>query len=219
MNTETQARGGKRKLINAIYVLLSLTLIFLYIAPTPGNNIFSGISAYFSSLGGTKSPLAVQRDSASKACQIVGIGTFAERNLDIPYEIEGYRVTSIGDSALRGQDRLANVSIHGDIYAIGNYTFADCRELSTVTVENGTQIIGIYAFMNCGYLSTISLPSTLTYIGRGAFLGCSNLKEIHFGGTVEKWHSIASATAWNENNFSFTVYCIDGEISAKSEIA
>ena len=187
--------------------------------PTPGNNIFGGIGAYFSSLGGTKSPLEIQRDSASKACQITGIGTFAERSLDIPYEIEGYRVTSIGDNALRGQDRIAKVSIHGDIYAIGNYAFADCRELSTVIVENGTTIIGICAFMNCSYLSSVSLPATLTYIGKDTFQGCGNLKEIRFGGTVEQWHAIASATYWSENNFSCTVYCSNGEISTIPEIA
>jgi hypothetical protein len=211
MDTETKRNVGKHPLINAVYIILTAALIFLFIVPTPGNNIFTDLGNYFSSFGGTKSPLAFQCDSASKACQITGIGSFGERNLIIPNEIEGYRVTTIGDSAMRGQTLLASVNIHGAVYAIGNYAFADCTELSKVTVENGTRIIGIGAFMNCRFLSSVYLPATLTYIGKDVFLGCDNLKEIHFGGTTEEWRGLAVVSPSN-----CTVYCTDGIIDASN---
>lgn len=52
----------------------------------------------------------------------------------IPATIEGYPVTTIGDSAFAGCENLKSVAIHDSITTIGDNAFAWCDSLESITV-------------------------------------------------------------------------------------
>ena len=74
---------------------------------------------------------------------------------NIPQQIEGVAVKSIGASA-----------------------FSECRSLTSVTIPNGVTNIGERAFSGCEGLTSVTISDSVTSIGRGAFSYCSSLTGI-----------------------------------------
>ncbi len=72
--------------------------------------------------------------------------------LVIPKEINGKKVTIIGNNA-----------------------FSYCSGLKSITLPEGVTSIGEYAFGNCSGLTSITIPKSVTYIGEDAFSGCKQL--------------------------------------------
>lgn len=79
--------------------------------------------------------------------------------------------------------KLTSVDL-STITVIGDYAFADCRNLGTVVTSDGLRVIGEGAFSRntesggAPCITSIYLPDTLECIGVGAFLGCTELTEI-----------------------------------------
>jgi hypothetical protein len=86
----------------------------------------------------------------------------------IPSVINGYPVTSIGDSA-----------------------FYNCRTLTSVTIGNRVTNIGDWAFDYCMSLTSVTIPKSVTSIGNDAFISCSSLTAI----TVDTLNSVYSSVA------------------------
>ena len=214
METINQTLSGKNKFVKAVYVILTLILVILYIFPSIGPGM-AGIGEFLGSLnlGGNRSKFSYQLDSANKACQITGIGKYNETMLDIPYEISGNTVTSIGNSAFYYCSGFTNVTVPYSVRIIGQYAFSTCHDLENVNIVYGTEQIGVGAFMSSKKLRTITIPSSVKYIGAFSFYECTSLTTIRFGGTKSQWEQISFDTCWNENNNGCIVYCSDGVIS------
>lgn len=202
----------KRKLANTAYILLTLTLAVLYIIPAMGMDI-SGIGSYFGSLGlgGSTTKLSYQLDSVNKACQITGIGKYREKELIIPNDISGNRVTTIGDSAFCYNEDITSVKVPYSITIIGSYSFSNCKNLAKAEISHGTKQLGIAVFMSCHTLKSVTLPASIKHIGEYTFYDCPKLSSIYFGGTKEQWNKISNGTYWNQNSVC-TVYCSDGAV-------
>lgn len=83
-------------------------------------------------------------------------------NVVIPSEIDGKKVTSIGNNS----------------YSISREAFEDCKNLTGVEIPNSVTFIGGEAFKACTGLTSIEIPESVTYIMDNAFENCSGLTSI-----------------------------------------
>lgn len=77
--------------------------------------------------------------------------TGTEKNVSLPSEIDGVKVTSIGKETFRN------------------------TALEAVVLPDSIQSIGWFAFSGCSNLKSIAIPSSVKIIEYGAFDGCSSL--------------------------------------------
>ncbi len=87
-------------------------------------------------------------------------------------------VTSIGDLAFSGCNRLEGVTIPKSVTSIGYSAFVYCSSLTRVTISEGVVSIGESAFDYCSSLTRITIPESVTDIAIPAFLACDNLTAI-----------------------------------------
>ena len=94
----------------------------------------------------------------------------------IPGEIDGKKVTKIGDSAFKGCTELTSITIPDGVTDIGNNAFSGCTSLETVTIPASVTYVGNSAFYGCTSLKSVTIPESVTYIGGYAFAECYSLK-------------------------------------------
>lgn len=97
--------------------------------------------------------------------------------LTIPSKLDGYTVTSIGDSAFKGCTNLTNVNIPDSVTSIEDWAFAACN-LSSLIFGKELKSIGQYAFISNKNLTSVTFNNNLKIIDKYAFSTCSSLKKI-----------------------------------------
>ncbi len=134
---------------------------------------------------------------------ITGCNLFSDESIVIPEEINGIKVTAIGQGAFQSKKNLSSVTIPDSITTIGSMAFYGCPNLFSVFIGEGvtnigakafnscssltsiniknTQLLGEYAFMGCKSLESFITESALKVIGRSAFEGCESLGFINLG--------------------------------------
>ena len=123
----------------------------------------------------------------------------------IPDEIDGKKVTEIGDSCFAGLLTVKKVRVPEGIVRIGDYAFeccgclnkiylpdslesigegafSGCINLVLADMQEGIRTIGRGAFLTCTRLVYVELPASLTEVGEFAFSGCANLAQAVFHG-------------------------------------
>ena len=98
--------------------------------------------------------------------------------LTIPSEIDGYKVTSIGDSAFEHCDSFTSITIPDSVTSIGERVFSYCTSLTSITIPDSITSISNNAFSSCKSLASITIPDGVTSIGKLAFDGCTSLTSI-----------------------------------------
>jgi hypothetical protein len=134
---------------------------------------------------------------------ITGVTRPLVGSVDIPADMNGLPVTTIGNSAFSGQTALTQISIPASIthinYSafsgcsnlqsisftgssllnyIGQSAFANCTSLTSIDIPEGTQTIDNDAFHNCTNLLSIIIPSSVDFIGTNVLTGCNKLTSI-----------------------------------------
>ncbi len=81
----------------------------------------------------------------------------------VPGEIDGIKVTEVGDKAFAGCKRIKSVKLPEGLTAIGEDAFYNCKNLKTVSLPDSVESIGAGAF-SWSALSEFKLPPKLTVI-------------------------------------------------------
>ena len=116
------------------------------------------------------------------------------RKVNIPIEIDGKFVTSIGKEAFSNCTGLTEITIPDSVTSIESGTFSGCTSLTEITLPDSvTDIEGQYydgysyygAFSRCTSLTEITIPDSVTSIGECVFSGCTGLTEITISDSVK----------------------------------
>ena len=83
-------------------------------------------------------------------------------------------------------DSICYLELESGITSIGNYAFADMKEMEIQeSLPDTLTKIGAYAFSACGeYFTSVILPAGVTQIGKNAFAGNVNLTKVTFQGDM-----------------------------------
>lgn len=96
----------------------------------------------------------------------------------IPEEIEGIKVTAIGDSAFAGSG-ITEISIPDSVASVGSSAFSNCTSLVKVNIGKGVTAIPEKCFYNCHYLKEVTNAENITLVDNQAFYDCYNLESIN----------------------------------------
>ncbi len=95
----------------------------------------------------------------------------------IPGEINGKKVTTIGDRAFNDCTSLTSVTIPEGVTSIGDDAFELCVNLTSISLPKSLTSIGSWGFSATG-LTSITIPENVRSIGCDAFFSCSKLKKV-----------------------------------------
>ena len=107
-----------------------------------------------------------------------------KREIVIPSEIDGYKVTSIASKAFYSWKYLKKVTISDVVTSIGRGAFQYCESLESVTIPDSVTIIGEKTFELCDALENVTINNGVKNIGKKAFDSCDNLKSVTIPGSV-----------------------------------
>lgn len=110
-----------------------------------------------------------------------------EGNVEIPEEIDGKEVSSIGYGAFAGNNQIKSVTIPGKVTSLQYGAFLSCSNLKSVAFseESSLQTIGYMAFKDCGNLVEFHLPDSVRTIGEQGFRNCTELDLDQMGSSLE----------------------------------
>ena len=128
-------------------------------------------------------------------CVITRIGACTDRDVYIPSQIDGNKVTGIDNEAFYRCSSLTSITIPDSVTSIGDSAFRDCSSLTSVTIGKGVTSISKGAFYDCSSLTNIAIPDSVTSIGISAFYNCTSLTDIYFTGTADEWNAIEKESA------------------------
>ncbi|MDO4548821.1 MAG: leucine-rich repeat domain-containing protein, partial [Clostridia bacterium] len=156
--------------------------------------------------------------------EIVGTGDMTDYNETTdqprPWESHKYKitqvaisdgVTTIGQRAFEGHDKLYKIELPNSIVVIDDYAFHYCESLRNIVIPADTKVIGRAAFNSCFELDTVSLPDGLQMICDGAFRWCPDLEEIYIPQSVE----YIGENVFEYCGDNFTIICSEGSYADK----
>jgi len=87
-------------------------------------------------------------------------------------------VTSIGEYAFAECKNMTAVTIPDSVTRMGSRAFSDCTSLQSVKIPEGVTVIEGSLFCGCRGLTQVELPSNIIEIQSAAFMHCSKLESI-----------------------------------------
>ena len=112
---------------------------------------------------------AINEDGVT--CTVTGIGLYEGKELNIPFKIEGYAVTRIGERAFCNNTGLVSVTIPAGVTSIGDGAFYNCIGLVSMTIPESITDIGGGAFENCYKLIEVCNRSSLDIAAGSSYNG------------------------------------------------
>lgn len=116
-------------------------------------------------------------DNADGTVTITG-GNIVTPRLEIPAEIEGKKVTAIGNMAFFTNGIITDLVIPEGVKSLDWYCFNTCLNLESVSLPDSLEFIDSWAFERCYNLKTINVPKNVRQINGGAFAQNDSLRSI-----------------------------------------
>ncbi len=148
---------------------------------------------------GREEEMYAYRENEDGTITITGYGG-SGTELAIPGEIDGKKVTKIGDYAFSECGSLVSVNMPDGLSEIGSFAFSGCGSLASIKIPGSVSVIGQTAFARCTSLKNLEIPGSVSDIGYTVFAGCSGLESIVFGEGVERIGDQAFANCSSLNN-------------------
>lgn len=114
-----------------------------------------------------------------KTATITGYTAEPAGDLVIPSEIDGYKITAIGDRAFyECRGFTGSLTIPNSVTLIGSSVFYRCDGLTgSLILPDSITSIGDEAFAHCyGFNGNLKISNSITSIGDGVFWNCQNFK-------------------------------------------
>ena len=104
----------------------------------------------------------IQRVPAVSYASITGLTERGSQfsDINIPEQIDGYMIASIGDNAFKNCSTVSNITIPVTVTSIGDSAFAGCSAITDITIPASVTSIGNEAFSNCASLTSLVMLST-----------------------------------------------------------
>lgn len=96
----------------------------------------------------------------------------AKGEISVPSEIDGKKVTELGNEAFKGTD-ITGIDIPDTVTSIGDYCFMDCSALTSVLLPESVTELGESAFVNCTSLKEVNIPEKVTELKNSVFNSCA----------------------------------------------
>lgn len=129
--------------------------------------------------------------------ELSGVQDTSITTLTVPAEINGIKITTIGQYAFGDCPSLTSIVLSDNITKIGQYAFQCTTQngdnivsnssLVSVTLGSGIEIIDAFAFNYCAKLESINFEDAtrLNTIGKSAFYECNRLRAADLPQSVE----------------------------------
>lgn len=99
------------------------------------------------------------------------------KNLEIPAEIDGKKITRIGANFFKGNTNIENIKIANGIKSIGSSAFASCENLKSVILPESLESIDDSVFSKSG-IKELHLPNSVKEIGDHLCMECKKLNKV-----------------------------------------
>lgn len=136
-----------------------------------------------------------------------------EENIQIPSEIKGKKVVSIGEKAFNDNYYCINVQIPDGVTEIKDNAFKNCVSLEKITIPESCKTLGKSVFEECKLLTDVNIPDGVTEIPEKAFYNCISLKKLDLPQTVERIKAQGLKNCSNLVDFELprNIYALDKE--------
>ena len=130
-----------------------------------------------------------------------------------PYGNEGISgLTSIGEKAFQGCERLEMFFLPSSLKTIGDLAFNACRALRDVEIPDNVSSIGRGAYGFCSAIKSLTLGKSVASIGQEAFKGLTALENIYCRNTAPA--TLGADCFLNVDKSNVVVYVPAGTVAA-----
>lgn len=119
-----------------------------------------------------------------------------DAELTIPTDLDGKKVTSIGDYSFEDCKSITSLTIPAGI-SVGQNAFRYCENIVNLTLSDGITTINNGAFSFCEKLEAIILPDSVITLGNYVFQGCKALRSVKLPNKLEKISDFAFTACEN----------------------
>ncbi|MCD8026107.1 MAG: leucine-rich repeat protein [Clostridiales bacterium] len=110
-----------------------------------------------------------------------------ETEIVIPSTLDGYTVTSIGESAFDYygvNNYIVSIEIPDTVTTICDEAFGYIYNLEEIILPESVKSIGVYAFVSCDKLTSVIIPDSVETVGERAFYNCESLTSVQIASSV-----------------------------------
>lgn len=109
----------------------------------------------------------------------------SHKTIEIPEEIDGKKVSEIGDSLFKGNDEVEKVVLPESITTILPDAFCLATSLKELEINGAVESVGAKAMYGCSKLKTLKFPEGLKTLSGASIAACEKLTDIYLPSTVE----------------------------------